>query len=82
MARNTTVGALKGWERTPSEHGTIITLWILTPEAAQSDNEADKVSMALNDRQIRSLARDLARAASDRSITLQADTRWWRRFLY
>lgn len=74
------VGALIGWKRQPSEHGMIISFQLLAPEASVEKRESDRVSLALNDRQLRSLARDLQRAADERGIKLWASSKW-RRFL-
>ncbi len=77
MERQRLVGALLGWKRDPSENGTVITLQVLALDPAEGRKPVD-VSVALNDRQIRSLARDLQRAADARGITLWARPKWWR----
>jgi hypothetical protein len=59
----------------------VITLQVLTPEPNSKDRQRLAVSLALNDRQIRSLARDLQRAAAERGMTLWAKPKWWQMLL-
>ena len=77
MERQRLVGALLGWKRNPSENGTVITLQVLAVDSPEDRKPID-VSVALNDRQIRSFARDMQRAANARGITLWARPKWWR----
>ena len=78
MAQNPTLpgkrltGALIGWERKGSQHGCVVTLQIIENAAEYSDNQYHRVSMALNERQLRSPARDLARASQARCVDLHA----------
>lgn len=65
-------GALIGWERHGSEHGCVVTLQIVENATQFQDRQYHRVSMALNERQLRSLARDLARASQARGIDLHA----------
>jgi hypothetical protein len=65
-------GALIGWERRGSQHGCVVTLQLVENAAQHHDHQYHRVSMALNDRQLRSLARDLARAAQSRGLDLHA----------
>ncbi|MBO9603697.1 MAG: hypothetical protein J7496_14435 [Novosphingobium sp.] len=65
-------GALAGWRRTPSGHGIVLTLQVAESVAAFERKEFDRVELALNDRQLRSLARDLERAARSRGMDLRA----------
>jgi hypothetical protein len=65
-------GALIGWERRGSRHGMIMTLQIVENAAQFQDHQYHRVSLAMNDRQLRSLARDLARAARSRGLDLRA----------
>jgi len=65
-------GALIGWARHSSRHGVVMTLQIVQNAAEYQDHRYHRVSMALNDRQLRSLARDLARAARGRGISLRS----------
>jgi hypothetical protein len=55
----------------------VITVQALAPHSVETDSHRFEVSLALNDRQIRSLARDLQRAAAERGVTLWARKRWW-----
>lgn len=72
-------GALVGWKRTPSRHGIVLTLQLVDGVDRFKRADYDRVDLALNDRQLRSLARDLARAAAERGIELTAKRRWWQR---
>ncbi|WP_214622096.1 hypothetical protein [Sphingobium nicotianae] len=65
-------GALIGWERRGSRHGVVMTLQIVENAAQYQDHRYHRVSVALNDRQLRSMARDLARAARSRGLDLRA----------
>jgi hypothetical protein len=65
-------GALIGWERSGSRHGIIVTLQIVESADQYQGRGFHRVSVALNDRQLRSLARDLARAARSRGLNLNA----------
>lgn len=71
-------GALAGWRRTDGLNGIVLTMQIVDSIEAYQDHRVAKVQVALNDRQLRSLARDLMRAASERGIELQARRPWWR----
>ena len=75
--------ALVGWKRTSTRNGIVLTLQLTETRANFASCEFEKVSVALNERQLRSLARDLTRAAEERGITLFARKPWWRlwRFL-
>lgn len=65
-------GGLIGWRRKETAHGCVITLQIATEREAFYNGGAQNVSIALNDRQIRSLTRDLQRLAEHRNIQLWA----------
>jgi uncharacterized Ntn-hydrolase superfamily protein len=80
MERRMVVGALVGWKRQGSENGTVITLKVQTV-GMTSDRQYVDVAIALNDRQIRSLTRDMQRAAAGRGITLWSQPKWWRALL-
>jgi len=73
-------GALIEWERRGADHGVIMTLHIA--ESGMRGN-LHRVSMALNNRQLRALTRDLTRASRARGLTIEAPTplgtRLWRR---
>lgn len=81
MAVRSVVGALVGWKRAPSEHGFIFTFQVMTPEAAAQGGDPQHVTFALNDRQLRSLARDLQRSAMERGIPLWPQPKWWKLLL-
>ena len=70
------VGALVGWKRRRSANGIILTIQLATSEAKAQSRDYDQISFALNDRQIRSLARDMQRVAKERGIQLRARPRW------
>ena len=72
------VGALVGWKRRRSANGIILTVQLATSEAKAQSRDYDQISFALNDRQIRSLARDMQRVAKERGIQLRARPRWMR----
>jgi hypothetical protein len=72
------VGALVGWKRRRSANGIILTIQLATSEAKAQSRDYDQISFALNDRQIRSLARDMQRVAKERGIQLRARPRWTR----
>jgi len=69
-------GALVGWARQSSRHGIVMTLQVVHSAADYRDHRYHKVSVALNDRQLRSLARDLARAARARGLSLRSKPPW------
>ncbi len=64
-------GILAGWKRRPGNNGILLTLQVAKDQAAYIEKNLDLVEVALNDRQLRSLARDLERAAASRGITLR-----------
>ncbi len=61
-------GALIGWRRNSSRHGVILTLQIVENATQYQDHHYHQVNLALNERQLRSLARDLARASRSRGL--------------
>lgn len=73
-------GALLEWERRGSTHGVIVTLHIAESGMGGGFH---RVSMALNDRQLRALTRDLNKASRARGIVVEAPkplhTRLWNR---
>lgn len=73
-------GALAGWKRSPAANGILLTVQIAQTTESFQNREFATVHMALNDRQLRSLARDLARAAEERGIDLWAKRPWWKRW--
>lgn len=64
-------GALIGWKRRNARHGVVLTLQVVENAPQFRDHQYHRVVMALNDRQLRSMARDLARAAEARGIDLR-----------
>jgi hypothetical protein len=81
MPRKSIVGALLGWKRTPSQHGIVLTMQVLSPKASTYGREYDSISVALNDRQICSLVRDLNRAVQERGLRVGAKPKWWKAVL-
>ena len=61
-------GALVGWRQSRSEHGAVLRLQVARSAEDFHARSLDKVELALNDRQLRSLARDLIRAAQGRDL--------------
>lgn len=74
-------GALGGWKRSPSEHGIRLTLQVAPSVEEFHERRFGHVEIALNDRQLRSLTRDLMRASRERDLTLFARRPWWRKLL-
>lgn len=70
-------GALAGWKWNTSEHGIVLTVQLVSSPAAYDRCEFDVVQMSMNDRQLRSLGRDIQRAAEDRGLDLWAKRRTW-----
>lgn len=68
--RSSVRGALVGWKREPAEHGIRLTLQVANSVGEYQEQRYKLVELALNDRQLRSLARDLTRAAGGRGMTL------------
>ncbi|WP_203310019.1 MULTISPECIES: hypothetical protein [Sphingomonas] len=71
-------GALAGWRRNRTRGGTVLTLQIADSAEGFRQGSYTKLHLALNDRQLRSLARDLYRATDEKGITLFAPRRWWK----
>ena len=59
-------GALLAWKRRGSQSGVIMTLQIV--ENAEEDGRCHRVKLALSDRQLRSITRDLVQVAHERGI--------------
>lgn len=70
--------ALAGWKRIHGEHGIVLTLQLVDSVEQYQARDFERVEVALNDRQLRSLARDLARAARTRGVELYPKRPWWR----
>ena len=74
-------GALAGWKRQSSRHGILLTLQVASTISHHVQRDFAVVNLALNDRQLRSLARDLARASRERGLELFARPSWHQRWL-
>lgn len=74
-------GALAGWRRRQMESGVVLRLQISTTVDDYRNKSFQHCNVALNDRQLRSLARDLARAAEERGIQLHSDVSLLRRLV-
>jgi hypothetical protein len=72
-------GALAGWKHRETPSGLVLTLQIAADAEAFRERRFEVVQMALNERQLRSLARDLARATMRRGIDLFARPSLWGR---
>lgn len=70
--------ALIGWKREQSRSGIVVTLQLIADHAAYRAGEVDRVPVVLSDRQLRSFARDLARANAERGMDLFARRPWWK----
>jgi len=55
----------------------VLELQLASNVSDYADHNLSRVGVALNDRQLRSLARDLARAAEERGIELWPKRRRW-----
>lgn len=73
----TIIGAPAGWRRTATDSGMMISIQVARSAAEFRDGTFTRVDLALNDRQLRSLARDLSRAAAQRGLQLRAPRKWW-----
>ena len=61
-------GALLAWKRRGSQAGVVMTLQIVETDAA--DHRFHRVILALDDRQLRYMARDLLQIARERGMEL------------
>lgn len=73
-----TSGALAGWKRDRTAHGIVLTLQVAGSAEDYQRRAFARVRIAINDRQLRSLVRDLTRAAQEQGIELFARRPWWR----
>ena len=71
-------GALAGWKRDRAKHGIVLTLQVAASKEDFDRRAFAGITIAVNDRQLRSLARDLTRAAEEQGLELFASRRWWR----
>ena len=74
-------GALAGWRRTRTSHGIVLSLQVAASAEDVRSNTLGRVDLALNDRQLRSLAPDLVRATEQRDMEVFARAPWWQRLL-
>jgi hypothetical protein len=72
------IGALAGWRRHETPHGIVLNLQIAASAEKVAARDFMPVAVALNDRQLRSLARDLTRAAASRGIDLWPRQSLWK----
>lgn len=72
------LGALAGWKRCASKDGIILTLQVAGDTEHYNRGIFMRVHLAVNDRQLRSLTRDLTRAATERGVDLWAPNPWWK----
>lgn len=79
MSSSEMLGALIGWKRAESASGIVLTLQLARTSDNVKEGNLTQVHLALNDRQLRSMARDLTRAAAERGVELWAPKRWWKR---
>lgn len=63
-------GALIGWRREESEHGIVLRVQLAPSVDAVRADRLEAIDITLNDRQLRSLTRDLMRAAHGRGLDL------------
>lgn len=69
--------AVVGWKREETQHGIVVTLQLIGDATAYHEGRVDRVPIVLSNRQLRSLARDLARASRQRGMEVFAPRRWW-----
>jgi hypothetical protein len=72
-------GALAGWKHRETPSGLVLTLQIAADAEAFQQRRFKVVQVALNDRQLRSLTRDLARMTMRRGMDLFARPSLWGR---
>ena len=65
-------GALAGWKRSKTPSGATFSLQLAENQVAWAAQDYHRVHITMNDRQLRSFARDLARAAEARGLDLRA----------
>lgn len=81
VPRPRTPAIVAGWRREQSANGIVLTMQIAFTRQQADKRNWEKLPLVLNDRQLRSLTRDLTRAAQERGIRLFATAPWWRRLL-
>jgi hypothetical protein len=73
------VGALAGWSWAESPGGITLKLQLAASVEDFRNREFRHAIVSLNDRQLRSLTRDLTRAATKRRLQLYPQPSWWQR---
>lgn len=63
-------GALAGWRWSLTGNGVVVRIQVATSKREFDDRDFVTVDLALNDRQLRSLTRDMIRATDERGLTL------------
>jgi len=81
MGASTGPKVLVGWKRTETEHGCVLTLQLARTGSDFAEQKHLRTTFVMNERQLRSFARDLTRAANERGIELFSRPPWWRRLL-
>jgi hypothetical protein len=72
-----TEGALAGWKRTIVGQSLVLTIQLAHSAHDLKNRNLKTVSVTMNKRQLRSLARDLTRAAEQQGLELFAERPWW-----
>ncbi|MBB3693260.1 hypothetical protein [Sphingomonas sp. BK580] len=71
---------LVGWKRDRTRHGFVVTLQLAHSAEAVRRQDYERVSLVVNERQLRSLTRDLVRALDDRGLDTFHRPTGWRRW--
>lgn len=71
------LGAAVSWQRHPSKSGIVLSIRLAETPADFHAECFREVQFALNDRQLRQIAIDLVKSASERGITFYPPRRWW-----
>ena len=71
---------LVGWKRDRTRHGFVVTLQLARSAEDVRRQDYERVSLVVNDRQLRSLTRDLVRALDDRGLDTFHRPTGWRRW--
>lgn len=77
-----TPAILVGWKRDISDHGIILTMQVADTAQDAQRRHYHKVSLVLNERQLRSFTRDLVRASALRGLDVFHEPRGWRRLFH
>jgi beta-xylosidase len=72
---------LVGWKRDRTPHGYVVTLQLAGSAEDVRRQDYERVSLVVNDRQLRSLTRDLVRALDDRGLDAFHRPTGWRRWV-